>query len=47
MGSLPRPDVIETLARHDVEMIGAKPEAIHKGEDRFAFKELMLQIEVL
>ena len=25
-------------------MIGAKPEAIHKGEDRFAFKELMLQI---
>jgi carbamoyl-phosphate synthase large subunit len=32
------------LARHDVEMIGAKPEAIHKGEDRFAFKELMLQI---
>ena len=30
------------LARHDVEMIGAKPEAIHKGEDRFAFKELML-----
>jgi carbamoyl-phosphate synthase large subunit len=32
------------LKRHDVEMIGAKPEAIHKGEDRFAFKELMLQI---
>ncbi|HEX7653114.1 MAG TPA: carbamoyl-phosphate synthase large subunit, partial [Verrucomicrobiae bacterium] len=32
------------LARHDVEMIGAKPEAIHKGEDRLAFKELMLQI---
>src|SRR5271154_6409092 len=32
------------LTRHDVEMIGAKPEAIHKGEDRFAFKELMLQI---
>ncbi|MBW8863947.1 MAG: carbamoyl-phosphate synthase subunit L, partial [Verrucomicrobia bacterium] len=32
------------LARHDVEMIGAKPEAIHKGEDRFAFKELMLKI---
>ena len=25
-------------------MIGAKPEAIHKGEDRFAFKELMLSI---
>jgi carbamoyl-phosphate synthase large subunit len=32
------------LDHHDVEMIGAKPEAIHKGEDRFAFKELMLQI---
>jgi carbamoyl-phosphate synthase large subunit len=32
------------LARHDVEMIGAKPEAIHKGEDRLAFKELMLSI---
>ena len=32
------------LTRHDVEMIGAKPEAIHKGEDRFAFKELMLEI---
>ena len=30
------------LERHDVEMIGAKPEAIHKGEDRLAFKELML-----
>ena len=32
------------LERHDVEMIGAKPEAIHKGEDRFVFKELMLSI---
>src|SRR5947209_13605928 len=32
------------LARHDVEMIGAKPEAIHKGEDRLAFKDLMLSI---
>src|SRR5450432_1365823 len=32
------------LERHDVEMIGAKPDAIHRGEDRFAFKELMLQI---
>jgi carbamoyl-phosphate synthase large subunit len=32
------------LARHDVEMIGAKAEAIHKGEDREAFKQLMLQI---
>src|SRR5215203_3374594 len=32
------------LERHDVEMIGAKPEAIHKGEDRFAFKDLMLSI---
>src|SRR6202142_2006268 len=32
------------LERHDVEMIGAKPDAIHRGEDRLAFKELMLQI---
>jgi carbamoyl-phosphate synthase large subunit len=32
------------LTRHDVEMIGAKPEAIHKGEDRLVFKELMLKI---
>jgi len=26
--------------KHGVEMIGAKPEAIHKGEDREAFKQL-------
>ena len=32
------------LDKYGVEMIGAKPEAIHKGEDRFTFKELMLQI---
>src|SRR4026208_945913 len=32
------------LERHGVEMIGAKPEAIHKGEDREAFKQLMLSI---
>jgi carbamoyl-phosphate synthase large subunit len=32
------------LARHNVEMIGAKPDAITKGEDRLAFKELMLKI---
>jgi carbamoyl-phosphate synthase large subunit len=32
------------LERHGIEMIGAKAEAIHKGEDRQAFKELMLQI---
>src|SRR6266540_5253669 len=32
------------LQRHGVEMIGAKPEAIHKGEDREAFKQLMLSI---
>ena len=32
------------LERHDIEMIGAKPEAIHKGEDRLAFKDLMLEI---
>src|SRR2546422_5187717 len=32
------------LEKYGVEMIGAKPEAIHKGEDRLAFKELMLEI---
>ncbi|PYK62365.1 MAG: carbamoyl-phosphate synthase subunit L, partial [Verrucomicrobia bacterium] len=32
------------LERRGVEMIGAKAEAIHKGEDRKAFKELMLSI---
>jgi carbamoyl-phosphate synthase large subunit len=32
------------LERHGVEMIGAKAEAIHKGEDREAFKQLMLAI---
>jgi carbamoyl-phosphate synthase large subunit len=32
------------LEKHGVEMIGAKAEAIHKGEDRQAFKDLMLSI---
>jgi carbamoyl-phosphate synthase large subunit len=32
------------LEKHGIEMIGAKPEAIHKGEDREAFKQLMLSI---
>src|SRR5436853_2609519 len=32
------------LRRHNDEMIGAKAEAIHRGEDRLAFKELMLSI---
>src|ERR1044071_2320219 len=32
------------LDKYGVEMIGAKPEAIHKGEDREAFKQLMLSI---
>ncbi len=32
------------LERYGVELIGAKPEAIERGEDRFAFKELMLSI---
>ncbi|HVZ17043.1 MAG TPA: carbamoyl-phosphate synthase large subunit, partial [Terriglobales bacterium] len=32
------------LERHGIEMIGAKAEAIHRGEDRLAFKDLMLQI---
>src|SRR6267378_1320408 len=32
------------LAKHGVEMIGAKAEAIQKGEDRQIFKDLMLSI---
>ncbi len=32
------------LEKHGIEMIGAKPEAIYKGEDREAFKQLMLSI---
>jgi carbamoyl-phosphate synthase large subunit len=32
------------LERHGVEMIGAKPAAISKGEDRQLFKEAMLKI---
>ncbi|HLX71156.1 MAG TPA: carbamoyl-phosphate synthase large subunit, partial [Verrucomicrobiae bacterium] len=32
------------LERHGVEMIGAKAEAIQKGEDRQIFKDLMLSI---
>ena len=32
------------LEKHGVEMIGAKAEAINKGEDRLVFKELMLSI---
>jgi carbamoyl-phosphate synthase large subunit len=39
--SLHRSGVLE---KHGIEMIGAKAEAIHKGEDRLAFKELMLTI---
>jgi carbamoyl-phosphate synthase large subunit len=32
------------LEKYGVRMIGAKPEAIHKGEDRLAFKEAMIKI---
>ena len=32
------------LEKYGVRMIGAKPEAIHKGEDRLAFKNAMLKI---
>src|SRR4030095_4603981 len=32
------------LGRHGVRMIGAKAEAIHKGEDRQAFKDAMIKI---
>jgi carbamoyl-phosphate synthase large subunit len=33
-----------TLEKHGVRMIGAKPEAIQKGEDRLLFKNAMLKI---
>ena len=39
--SLHRSGVLE---KHGIEMIGAKPEAITKGEDRQIFKDLMLEI---
>ncbi len=32
------------LEKYDVQMIGATPEAIHKAEDRTAFKETMIAI---
>jgi carbamoyl-phosphate synthase large subunit len=32
------------LAKYNVEMIGAKPDAINKGEDREIFKQAMLKI---
>jgi carbamoyl-phosphate synthase large subunit len=32
------------LAKHNVEMIGAKPDAINKGEDRELFKQAMVKI---
>ena len=32
------------LEKHDVEMIGAKADAIERGEDRERFKDLMLEI---
>jgi carbamoyl-phosphate synthase large subunit len=32
------------LKKHDVEMIGAKADAIERGEDRERFKDLMLEI---
>jgi carbamoyl-phosphate synthase large subunit len=32
------------LAKHNVRMIGAKPEAIEKGENRMKFKEAMIKI---
>ena len=32
------------LAKHGVKMIGANAAAIHKGEDRLAFKEAMIKI---
>ncbi len=32
------------LDEHDIEMIGAKPDAIKKGEDRELFKQAMLEV---
>src|SRR5579875_2402844 len=32
------------LEKHGIELIGAKPEAIERGEDRQVFKDLMLSI---
>ena len=32
------------FTRHNVQMIGANRDAIHRGEDRLVFKELMLKI---
>ena len=32
-----------TLEKYDVELIGAKPEAIQKGEDRKIFKDLVIE----
>jgi carbamoyl-phosphate synthase large subunit len=37
-------DKLGILAKHGVEMIGAKPPAIAKGEDRQLFKDAMLKI---
>jgi len=31
------------LEKYDVELIGAKPEAIHRGEDRQTFKDLVIE----
>jgi hypothetical protein len=39
-----RMDADGTLAKYGVEMIGAKPAAISKGEDRELFKQAMLKI---
>ncbi|MCP6756362.1 hypothetical protein NL533_32545, partial [Klebsiella pneumoniae] len=34
------------LAKHKVEILGAKPESIHKAEDRETFKAIMSSIGV-
>ena len=34
------------LEKHGIEMIGAKADAIERGEDRERFKELMLEIDL-
>ena len=34
------------LKKYDVKVIGVDPEAIHRGEDRLAFKETMLELGI-
>jgi len=42
--SLKRMGVLE---RYNVEMIGAKPDAIHKAEDRDQFQKLLTRLDLM